>query len=296
MELTRSRRFPGLNAYQLKLIAVLFMTIDHIGAYAFEIPFIGAHVSRFRQPGRIAAPLFIFLLTDSIRHTRSKPKFLLRLYLAAVGTGLFTVVTNALFCRSIGFFRQSNIFFSYFYMTLDILLIEGSTAALHKKDWKKGGAYVLLFIGVILMAPLSRAFHGWLFDLLPDTIALEYRICISDLAKVFLPDPLGVEYGPIFTLMGILMYFGKNKYVKTAILLLFSVPFCWMSHEAMSFISSIPYAEVLLPPQCYMFFAAPFMLLYNGERGKNSKWFFYIYYPTHRYAISIIQYLYRLLV
>ena len=41
--------------------------------------------------------------------------------------------------------------------------------------------------------------------------------------------------------------------------------------------------------------AIPFLWLYNGERGKNSrvnkimKWFFYIYYPLHLLIIGLVR-------
>ena len=38
-----------------------------------------------------------------------------------------------------------------------------------------------------------------------------------------------------------------------------------------------------------MALALPFMLLYNGQRGRGPKWFFYIYYPAHRYVISVVE-------
>ena len=79
----------GLNAWQIKVIAVIAMTVDHLAAYGFEIPLFDAYYDRLRLIGRIAMPLFLFLLTDSIRYTRSRPKFLLRLYLAGLAFSAF---------------------------------------------------------------------------------------------------------------------------------------------------------------------------------------------------------------
>ena len=74
----------GLTAAQIKWIALILMTVDHLGAFGFEIPAIGRYYTRLRAVGRLAMPLFLFLLVQSIRHTRSKPRFLLRLYVAGM--------------------------------------------------------------------------------------------------------------------------------------------------------------------------------------------------------------------
>lgn len=66
----------GINSFQLKFIGVLFMTIDHIAKYTLMIP-MGSHI--FNILGRIAAPMFLYLITVSAQHTRSKPKFAFRL-------------------------------------------------------------------------------------------------------------------------------------------------------------------------------------------------------------------------
>ena len=46
--------------------------------------------------------------------------------------------------------------------------------------------------------------------------------------------------------------------------------------------------------QIYALFAGAFILLYNGKRGYNSKWFEYggyAYYPLHILIIALIFYL-----
>ena len=41
-------------------------------------------------------------------------------------------------------------------------------------------------------------------------------------------------------------------------------------------------------PQWFMIAALPFMLLYNGQRGRSMKYFFYLYYPLHVYALTFL--------
>lgn len=43
-----------------------------------------------------------------------------------------------------------------------------------------------------------------------------------------------------------------------------------------------------------MILALPFMLLYNGRRGGEHKYFFYLYYPLHQFVIAVAFELLRL--
>lgn len=277
--LARSAR-RGLSAYQLKLLALFFMTIDHIGAYAFTLPVVSAYVPLLRLLGRIAAPLFLYLLTQSVRYTRSKLRLLLRLYAAAVLTGLITTVMNLCFADTLGICAQSNIFFSYFYTVLYILLIESLLHALRGKQWLRAVGAVAALASSYLPHLLCTFFYG-----LPD-ISLFGR----DLFDSFLQSPLLVEYSPLFLLLGVLLYFSKTKRRQVAVFFVF----CCISFIAgfSTHLVSGMFSEFLGYPQYWMVLAVPFMLLYNGERGAHpKKYLFYLYYPLHRYLIVLVSYL-----
>ena len=115
---------------------------------------------------------------------------------------------------------------------------------------------------------------------------------IQDFAGSFVLSPLAAEYTILFIIMGVLMYFAGNKYGKAAVLMAFSL-LCYLGGK-MAITNHSLVIPILGYPQYYMIFAVPFILLYNGEKGRGNKYFFYAYYPLHRYVISIVSYIYRI--
>lgn len=89
-------RTPALSQEALKLIACITMLLDHIGAtivlqLVYDAADAGENVRELysvyqwlRIIGRLAFPIYAFLLTEGIRHTRSPKKYALRLALAAL--------------------------------------------------------------------------------------------------------------------------------------------------------------------------------------------------------------------
>ena len=63
-----------LSNFQLKMIAIITMTIDHIGLVFFP------GVAAFRIIGRLAFPIFAFLIAEGCSHTKNKLKRFLLMF------------------------------------------------------------------------------------------------------------------------------------------------------------------------------------------------------------------------
>ena len=63
----------GLTGNQLKIIGIIAMTCDHVGLQLLpQFPIL-------RIIGRIAFPIFAFLIAEGCRYTRDKKRFLLNM-------------------------------------------------------------------------------------------------------------------------------------------------------------------------------------------------------------------------
>lgn len=67
-----------LSGNALKLIALISMTIDHIGVVMFP----GNQI--FRAVGRLALPIFAYMIAEGCRYTHSRPRYILTVFLVGV--------------------------------------------------------------------------------------------------------------------------------------------------------------------------------------------------------------------
>ena len=248
-----------MTSFILKIIALTTMIIDHTGAmfphyFGFE----------FRVIGRVAFPIFVFLLAEGFRHTRSPQKFLVRL-------GVFAIISEPFFdlalrtdlravehinlqflMGNINFFANTNIFYTLF---LGGVAICGFNYVI---KWKESRNLETIAAGGLIVAALFFA-----------------EILTTDYAS----------YGVAFILI---MYVITNKKIRLAVMAVMCV-----SHHnwilEFIFLGQADRLDILhimmIPATLVPVILAAF---YNGKRGPNIKMFFYAAYPAHLAVLFFI--------
>ncbi|MFH0992833.1 MAG: TraX family protein [bacterium] len=95
-----------MNMKVLKWIAIVTMTIDHIGGYLLPQGSVIQLV--FRSIGRIAYPLFALMIAEGYRHSHDVRKYLLRLLAAALAVEAGMVILY--FATGINYLITINVF------------------------------------------------------------------------------------------------------------------------------------------------------------------------------------------
>ena len=258
-------RRNGLDGFQLKLIALIIMTIDHIyyfGSSLTDMPEIMTLI------GRIAAPIFVFFVTEGFVHTHSRGKYLLRLYVCGVLMQFGNLLVNRFFPLPDGAIVINGIFTTMAVIVIYLWWIENM-----RKAWRehRRGCAVLY---ALAMAALFLTF-------LPISMLAQVSPLATRAAIIFVPSPIFCEGSVLIVLIGIGFYYCRNS--KRAIAIFYTVFLCAVL--ALQCLFSFDWTVVL--SVFFMWLALPFILLYNGERGRGMKYLFYIYYPAHVYILAI---------
>ena len=199
-----------LDSFQLKCIAIVSMALDHTGAVLYPSQI------WLRCLGRIAFPIFCFLIVQGFFHTHDVRRYMGRLGVFA----LISEISYDLAFRGVPLeYAHQNVFFTLLIGIGMMVLLE------RNREWPVKAVILLLAMWLAVLIRSDYNFRG---------VLLIFVFYIFHESRW-----LAVTAGGLwnFLYQGVIQKYGV--------------------------LSVLPLA------------------LYNGERGRKMKYFFYIFYPAH---------------
>lgn len=199
-----------LDSFQLKCIAIVSMALDHTGAVLYPSQI------WLRCLGRIAFPIFCFLIVEGFFHTHDVRRYMGRL-------GVFVLISEIpydLAFRGVPLeYAHQNVFFTLLIGIGMMVLLE------RNREWPVKAVILLLAMWLAVLIRSDYNFRGVL-------------------------------------LIFVFYIFHESR---------------WLAVTAGGFWNFL-YQGVI---QKYGVLSVLPLALYNGERGRKMKYFFYIFYPAH---------------
>ncbi|MEG0502922.1 MAG: TraX family protein [Cellulosilyticaceae bacterium] len=259
----------GFTNFDLKVIALILMIGDHLYyffGYTEKIPVL------FSQVGRLSGYIFLFVVLEGFKHTSNRKKYVLRLYGLSVLMGCmnYGIMTMGLI-RKDGFYPMNNIFATF---TLLTIIWQGID---YLKERKK-----LKGIGFLSLAIVP--------NLLAFLLPMHMMPILGGVMTTVLPLPMFVEGGVFWLLSGVILYvFKEHKKLQMSLFGVYTL--LWTIGLPLFMGMELSISNLFSTYYEWMgIFAIPILILYNGERGKSMKRFFYIFYPAHVYIFYFISY------
>ena len=246
------------NSNTIKILAALFMLIDHTGMLLFP------NITILRIIGRLAMPLYAYMIAEGCKYTKNKWLYLAQLFsLGAICQIVFYITSQSL---------NMGILITYSFSVCLIYALQHTKKVLFSKESKivlKIFSIVTYIFAILLMYVITKF------------VKIEYGFFGCMLAVLAsLPDFSCIEQNE--KQKNVLRYI-DNKYVK---ILLFATGLILLSIFDPFTTSS--YGNI----QFYSLISILFLLLYSEKKGKKKmKYFFYIFYPAHQVVLQIIEWI-----
>lgn len=288
-----------LNEFWLKAIAIISMTLDHVGYFLQEYAVNNIAMANtglvFRVIGRIAFPVFIFMLAEGLHKTHDRLNYILRL---AILWGVIFVAQFIL--NTVQPFGITSPLAQAF---TDLLCYALFIYFIEMKGWLKIFSIIPLgFVVVSYAMQVSEVYAS--FNNMTSTwstIIPEWARCAYSLMGFVIF--LGLYYARPLALRTIEKMEKKAEIdmspykegkklqglintISATVILVVTLIF-W----AISYLSPQYDPYFLIVPQSYAILSIFVIIFYNGERGYNKKWFkysTYLYYPVHIVLIALI--------
>lgn len=287
------RKVTFISSFIIKVCALLFMTLDHVGLYLrmqyWDNESLMQVSEIFRCFGRLALPLFAFMIVEGVLHTKSIKKYLLRLgIMASLVSLVFIFLEYTTWFTGFGeLLRAGNIF-------IDLILLAIAIYCLNHPKW---------YIKLITLLSLAFSVLSFVVKGIETSrqIDIHWFPCFLTMQYDFLPLLLGIGFYLSYVLVNLYIKYmvGVDKAVfeeNGSYRIIVNIVMVFIATIVHLFYYSFHYtwSEAVFwdySQQLYAIISSAFILFYSGKRGYNAKWFqigSYVYYPLHIGIIALL--------
>jgi hypothetical protein len=237
-----------LSGNALKILAAIFMVIDHVGVLLFP------KVEILRIIGRLAFPIFAYLLAEGAKYTKNKLRYLLTMAAFALAIQLGYYIFDGSLTMSVMLTFTLSLMIIFSIDLFKAAIFTPSTSTLKKV------CYGLIILGSMILAAVLHA----IFDL-----DYDFSGCMLPVFPALFTTPKVKEPPALFEKLDTKPYRLFAMAIGTLAL-------------------SFDFGGI----QFYGLLALPLLALYSEARGRfKMKYFFYFFYPLHLiilYGIAMI--------
>ncbi len=246
--LPEKEKWQGLSSFALHIIAMVLMVFDHL--WGTIVP----GNDWMTVIGRIAYPIFAFMIVEGYFHTKNFKKYMLRLLIFAV---LSEIPFNLMHETSFFAPFNQNVLWTFLMSLSCIKLIDIFRKKL--KPWFSvplAALVILVFVMVTMIGGVDYRHYGLL-------MVLVFYFFRGRKWYHYLGQLVGIGYINLFMMKGLV------------------------------FPTEIFGHVVNIPQQGAAVFALVFIWLYRGNKGYHNtftKYLFYAFYPVHMLILGLIGY------
>lgn len=286
-----------LDGFWLRIIAMTFMVIDHAGVlmsnYRADIgSSANTTIAVLRALGRIAFPLFIFLMVEGMHYTRNGWKYLGRIAL------IYGLMTGGITIYIFAIARDPSLVDASFpgrNPFTDLILIAAYLFALNAKGWKK--LLALLPLGVAILGHVCMSIeatehiiiHWFPYYLRPDYglfgFALATAFFLARPAASFAAKKACAAYNLNYEEFQQTPDYQRTMNLFSMVFYATAVLILW----GLSYV--VAYDPYSMSWESYCLLAIVFLFFYSGKRGYDAKWFrvfSYAFFPMHLIILFLI--------
>ena len=304
-----------MTAFIIKLVACLSMLIDHINNVFgnFGWAFLPQGLSTVMgYAGRLAFPLFAYMIVNGYMHTSNKRKYFSNMLLFATIAQI--PYTLALYLVNLSPIEQSesmNLVIKpwqhnpWLFIVIPIIVI----AIYAYTIWRKKKDLSIIWLVAASVFPLLYLKINGIWLTIGESLNVFYTLALGIAAIYIIQSVLERKDGfswvkwsmLVAAYIGALLFIGMNADYGLIGIALIVVFYLVRNRKIMQTVTLAAWSFLLyvlvvfnIPNAIASCFALPFILLYNGKKGYSMKYAFYAFYPAHLIALGIFNIVQRL--